>query len=83
MAGFSGSANSSAALNRGGRVPGTDVYYSIQGNPLASGALVEYAVVAFLAADGALADRVIAAMEAADAAGGDRRCSCQTAGRRS
>ena len=78
VAGFSGSENGRASLDRGGRVPGTDVYYSIQGNLLASGAVVEYAVVAFLAADGALEDRVLAAMEAADAAGGDRRCSCQT-----
>ena len=78
VAGFSGSANGSASLHRGGRVPGTDLYYSIQGNLLASDAVVEHAVVAFLAADGALEDRVIAAMEAADAAGGDRRCSCQT-----
>jgi len=78
VAGFSGSGNGRASLDRGGRVPGTDVYYSIQGNLLASGAVVEYAVVAFLAAGGALEDRVLAAMEAADAAGGDRRCSCQT-----
>jgi uncharacterized Ntn-hydrolase superfamily protein len=77
VAGFSGSENGRAALDRGGRVPGTDVYYSIQGNLLTSRAVVEGAVVAFSAADGSLEDRVIAAMEAADAAGGDRRCSCQ------
>jgi uncharacterized Ntn-hydrolase superfamily protein len=78
VAGFSGSENGRASLDRGGRVPGTDVYYSIQGNLLTSSAVVEGAVVAFLAADGSLEDRAIAAMEAADAAGGDRRCSCQT-----
>jgi len=78
VAGFSGSENGRASLDRGGRVPGTEVYYAIQGNLLASSAVVENAVAAFLAADGALEDRVIAAMEAADAAGGDRRCSCQT-----
>jgi uncharacterized Ntn-hydrolase superfamily protein len=78
VAGFSGSENGRASIDRGGRVPGTDVYYSIQGNLLTSSAVVEGAVVAFSAADGSLEDRAIAAMEAADAAGGDRRCSCHT-----
>ena len=79
VAGFSGSENGpSFARSRRDAYRGTDVYYSIQGNLLASDAVVERAVVAFLAADGSLEDRVIAAMEAADAAGGDRRCSCET-----
>lgn len=78
VAGFSGSENGRASLDRGGRVPGTEVYYSIQGNLLASSTVVESAVVAFSTAGGSLEDRAIAAMEAGDAAGGDRRCSCQT-----
>jgi len=58
-------------------VPGTEVYYSIQGNILASEAVITDAVQAFVSASGELTDRVMAAMEAADAKGGDRRCSCE------
>src|SRR5690606_28853249 len=53
-------------------------HFAIQGNILASNAVVLNAVDAFLAAEGDMMDRVMAAMEAADAAGGDRRCSCET-----
>ena len=77
-AGFSGTANGRFAVNRSGRVPGTDIYFAIQGNILASREVIEDAVRALAAADGALEDRVMYAMEAADAAGGDRRCSCRT-----
>lgn len=76
--GFSGSGNLDASLSVQGMVPGTGIHYSIQGNILASDAVVTDAVAAFEAADGSLADRVMAAMEAADAAGGDSRCSCTT-----
>lgn len=77
-AGFSGSENGEASLDVQGRVPDTDIYFSIQGNILASDQVVHDAVEAFLATDGELEDRAMAAMEAADAAGGDRRCTCAT-----
>ena len=75
-AGFSGEGNGAVSLDRQGQVDGTGIHYSIQGNILASEAVVLKGVDAFIAARGALTDRVMAAMEAADAAGGDRRCSC-------
>ena len=77
-AGFSGAKNGQASLDRQGRVPGTDIHYSIQGNILKSDDVVEAAVQAFVAAQGSLTDRVMAAMEAADAKGGDSRCSCES-----
>jgi len=61
-----------------GQTPGTQIFYSIQGNILRSGGVVPSAVKAFLEADGGITDRVMAAMEAADAAGGDSRCTCTT-----
>jgi len=59
-------------------VPGTEIFYSIQGNILASNAVVQNAVRAIETTEGTLTDRVMAAMEAADAAGGDSRCTCTT-----
>ena len=76
-AGFSGSRNGAASLSRQGRVSGTDIYYSVQGNILASDAVVHDAARALEQTEGTLADRVMAAMEAADEAGGDRRCTCE------
>lgn len=76
--GFSGSGNRAASLSEQGNVDGTGIYYSIQGNILASDAVVHDAARAFEAAEGTLMDRVMAAMEAADAAGGDIRCTCET-----
>jgi uncharacterized Ntn-hydrolase superfamily protein len=76
MAGFSGSGNQAVSIDRQGEVPGTAIHYSIQGNILASEAVITDAVKAFTNASGELTDRVMAAMEAADAAGGDKRCSC-------
>lgn len=76
-ASFSGSENIPVSLDRHGRVDGTEIYYSIQGNILASEAVVTEAVLAFTAARGELTDRVMAAMDAADARGGDNRCSCE------
>jgi hypothetical protein len=76
--GFSGSGNSAASLSVQGRVPGTDIYYSVQGNILASDAVVKNAASALTLAEGDIMDKVMAAMEAADAAGGDRRCTCET-----
>lgn len=75
-AGHSGLTNGYVAQDMQGRVPGTDIYYSIQGNILRPGEVVPHAVQAFLDAKGAITDRVMAAMEAADASGGDSRCSC-------
>jgi hypothetical protein len=75
-AGHSGLANGYVAQDIQGRVPGTQIYYSIQGNILRPGEVVPNAVKAFLAASGAITDRVMAAMDAADASGGDSRCSC-------
>jgi hypothetical protein len=76
FSGFSGAGNGAASLDVQGQVAGTEIYNSIQGNILASNAVVQNAVRAFESAPGTLTDRVMAAMEAADAAGGDSRCSC-------
>lgn len=79
MIGFSGAGNSAASSSFQGRVPGTDIYYSVQGNILASDAVVRNAARALEQAEGDVLDKVMAAMEAADDAGGDRRCTCETA----
>jgi hypothetical protein len=76
MAGHSGLTNGFVTQDIHGQVPGTEIFYSIQGNILRSGAVVPSAVKAFVAAHGGITDRVMAAMEAADAAGGDSRCTC-------
>jgi hypothetical protein len=78
MAGHSGLTNGFVTQDMHGQAPGTQIFYSIQGNILRSGSVVPSAVKAFLAAKGGVTDRVMAAMEAADAAGGDSRCTCQT-----
>ena len=75
-AGHSGLANGYVSQDLQGQVPGTEIFYSIQGNILRPGEVVPNAVKAFVATSGAIADRVMAAMDAADAAGGDSRCSC-------
>lgn len=75
---FSGAKNGQASLDRQGHVPGTGIYFSVQGNILASDAVVTEAVDAFVAAEGTLPDRVMAAMEVADARGGDSRCTCES-----
>jgi uncharacterized Ntn-hydrolase superfamily protein len=75
-AGHSGLTNGYVSQDVQGQVPGTQIWYSIQGNILRPGEVVPNAVRAFLSANGALTDRVMAAMDAADAAGGDSRCSC-------
>jgi uncharacterized Ntn-hydrolase superfamily protein len=75
-AGHSGDRNGKVSEDAHGQVPGTEIFYSIQGNILRPGDVVPNAVKAFVAAKGAMTDRVMAAMEAADASGGDSRCSC-------
>lgn len=76
--GFSGRENRPASLSQQGQVPGTQIFYSVQGNILASDAVVRNAAAALEATEGDVIDRVMAAMEAADAAGGDSRCTCDT-----
>jgi len=76
MAGFSGESNGKFSLDSQGQVPGTDVFFSVQGNILTKAEVVTDAVAALKATQGSLTDRVMAAMEAADKQGGDSRCSC-------
>src|SRR4051812_12185568 len=75
-AGHSGLNNGYVSQDMHGQVPGTEIFYSIQGNILRPGQVVPNAVQAFLNAKGAITDRVMAAMEAADGSGGDSRCTC-------
>jgi hypothetical protein len=75
-AGHSGLTNGYVSQDMQGRVPGTEIFYSIQGNILRPGAVVPNAVQTFIKTSGALTDRVMAAMEAADGSGGDSRCTC-------
>jgi Raf kinase inhibitor-like YbhB/YbcL family protein len=77
-AGHSGLTNGYVAQDVQGQVPGTEIFYSIQGNILRPGEVVPNAVTAFVSTPGAITDRVMAAMEAADAGGGDSRCTCPT-----
>src|SRR5689334_12387059 len=75
-AGHSGLGNGYVSQDIQGQVPGTEIFYSIQGNILRPGLVVPNAVQAFIKAGGAITDRVMAAMEAADGSGGDSRCTC-------
>ena len=75
-AGHSGLANGYVSQDIQGQIPGTEIFYSIQGNILRPGNVVPNAVQAFIHSSGAITDRVMAAMEAADGSGGDSRCSC-------
>jgi uncharacterized Ntn-hydrolase superfamily protein len=77
-AGWSGSGNQPSSLDDQGMVQATGIWYSIQGNILASDEVVHAAVAAFKSSSGELTDRVMAAMEAADAKGGDKRCTCES-----
>lgn len=75
-AGHSGLTNGYVSQDIQGQVPGTQIYYSIQGNILRPGEVVPNAVRAFVNTQGALTDRVMAALETADRFGGDSRCTC-------
>jgi uncharacterized Ntn-hydrolase superfamily protein len=77
-AGHSGSGNGTASLAVADSISADGIYFSVQGNILASDDVVHLAVEAFRAEGGTMADRVMAAMEAADAEGGDRRCTCES-----
>jgi hypothetical protein len=76
FAGHSGLTNGYVSQDIQGNVPGTQIFYSIQGNILRPGQVVPNGVQAFINTNGALTDRVMAAMEAADGSGGDSRCTC-------
>jgi hypothetical protein len=76
MAGHSGLSNGYVSQDIQGQVPGTEIFYSIQGNILRAGNVMPNAVQAFIKTQGALTDRVMAAMDAADGSGGDSRCVC-------
>ncbi|MBI4474884.1 MAG: DUF1028 domain-containing protein [Acidobacteria bacterium] len=75
-AGHSGLGNGFVAQYISGQVPGTEIFYAIQGNILRATDVVPTAVKAFIETKGALTDRVMAALEAADRVGGDSRCAC-------
>ncbi len=75
-AGHSGLTNGYVSQDIQGQVPGTEIFYSIQGNILRPGSVMPNAVQAFLKTPGAMTDRVMAAMDAADGSGGDSRCVC-------
>src|SRR5881409_1202628 len=75
-AGHSGLTNCYVSQDIQGQVPGTEIFYSIQGNILRPGRVVPNAVQAFIKTNLAITDRVMAAMEAADGSGGDSRCTC-------
>src|SRR6186997_230539 len=75
-AGHSGLTNGYVSQDIQGQVPGTEIFYSIQGNILRPGSVVPNAVQAFIKTTGTITDRVMAAMEAADGSGGDSRCTC-------
>ncbi len=77
-AGHSGSGNGAASLAVADSIPAEGIYFSVQGNILASDDVVHLAVEAFKGEGGTMADRVMASMEIADAAGGDRRCTCES-----
>src|SRR4026209_1993568 len=72
-AGHSGLTNGYVSQDVQGQVPGTEIFYSIQGNILRPGQVVPNAVQAFMAAGGAMTDRVMAAMGAAGGSRGGRR----------
>ena len=75
-AGHSGLSNGYVTQDIQGQVPGTEIYYSIQGNILRPGEVIPNAVKAFVHTQGSLTDRVMAALETADRFGGDSRCEC-------
>ena len=74
--GHSGLTNGYVSQDLQGQVPGTEIFYSIQGNILRPGQVVPNAVQAFIKTAGSITDRVMAAMDAADGSGGDSRCVC-------
>jgi uncharacterized Ntn-hydrolase superfamily protein len=76
--GFTGPATQAISRHDQGQVPGTDIWYSIQGDSFPNDDVVPAAVQALTEYKQDLAERVMAAMEAADSKGGDSRCSCRS-----
>ncbi len=75
-AGHSGLGNGFVTQFMHGQVPGTEIFYAVQGNTLRMHDVVPSAVKAFVETSGSLADRAMAALWAGDRAGGDSRCVC-------
>src|SRR5687767_9979157 len=78
MAGHSGSANGTISIDVQGEVPGENIFYSVQGNSMATRAVITEAARALREAAGSVTDRVMAAMDKASELGGDRRCTCDS-----
>ena len=78
-AGHSGLGNGFVTQYMYGQVPGTEIFYAVQGNTLRANDVVPKAVKAFIETKGALTDRALAALEAGDVVGGDSRCACPPA----
>lgn len=78
MAGHSGSANGAVSIDVQGEVPGENIFYSVQGNSMATREVITEAARALRETNGSVTDRVMAAMDKAAELGGDRRCTCDT-----
>jgi uncharacterized Ntn-hydrolase superfamily protein len=78
MAGHSGSANGTISIDVQGEVPGENIFYSVQGNSMATREVITEAARALRETAGSITDRVMAAMDKAAALGGDRRCTCDS-----
>ncbi len=82
---YSGIQNAAWAGGQTGRIergqlgPADDIVYSVQGNILSGGNVVQAAVDAIIASSGDLPAMMMEGMQAAKAAGGDGRCSCSPA----
>src|SRR5262249_36357331 len=72
MAGHSGSANGTVSIDVQGEVPGENIFYSVQGNSMATREVITEAARVLRETAGSVTDRVMAAMEKAAALGGDR-----------
>lgn len=78
MAGHSGSANGTISIDVQGEVPGENIFYSVQGNSMATREVITEAARALRETPGSITDRVMAAMDKASELGGDRRCTCDS-----
>jgi len=79
MAGHSGSNNGTISIDVQGEAPGENIFYSVQGNSMASREVITEAARVLRETAGSVLDRVMAAMDMASELGGDRRCTCDTA----
>jgi uncharacterized Ntn-hydrolase superfamily protein len=78
MAGHSGSNNGTISIDVQGEVPGERIFYSVQGNSMATREVITEAARALRDTAGSVTDRVMAAMDKASELGGDRRCTCDS-----